>query len=81
MRRSTHYHVTQHGRTSRPFRYQALAQTEALKLAGVNGTPSGFLPAVEPCYDPSCLALPIASQMVGRSSAPARTRERDWPGW
>ena len=39
MRRSTHYHVTHQGRTSRPFLYQALAQQAALGIAGRDGTP------------------------------------------
>ena len=77
--RSTHYHVTQHGRRSRPIKHKALADRECLALAGAYGTPSGFLPQVESCYDAACIDPPILSQAVGRPEA-ARIRERDtWP--
>lgn len=66
--RSTHYHIEQHGRRSVPIKYQAHARLQALRLAGVNGTPSGFLPVVVPCYSTACLDPPLLSQAVAAGS-------------
>jgi hypothetical protein len=68
MARSRHFHVYNDGLRSEPFCYRAEARERARLLAGVFGTPGGFLPNIGECCDPACLAVTEADACPVRPS-------------
>lgn len=79
MARSRHFHVYNHGLRSEPFCYRAEARERAQLLAGVFGTPGGFLPNIGECCDPTCLSVAEPeARSVGTATRP-RAATDGWP--
>ena len=80
MARSRHFHVYNHGLRSEPFSHRAEARERAQLLAGVFGTPGGFLPNIGECCNPACLSVAEPQARPVRPSMRPRAGIDDgWP--